>query len=155
VFDILESTCLPGDYTVTVSHLEIYQEELHDLLSPHNEAESLTARLSKKRYTTSLALAQAMQKKGIQMTYDPKTNKASAVDAMRNGRLIGPMADILRSRIMKARLEEVELDKKRKLTITSDEDKGVYITNLTERRGKYSKAKESERERASRIWKAL
>ena len=63
---------------------------------------------------------------------------------MRNGRLIGPMADILRSRIMKARLEEVELDKKRKLTITSDEDKGVYITNLTERRGKYSKAKESE-----------
>ena len=77
VFDILESTCLPGDYTVTVSHLEIYQEELHDLLSPHNEAESLTARLSKKRYTTSLALAQAMQKKGIQMTYDPKTNKAS------------------------------------------------------------------------------
>jgi hypothetical protein len=66
---------------------------------------------------------------------------------MRNGRLIGPMADILRSRIMKARLEEVELDKKRKLTITSDEDKGVYITNLTERRGKYFQS-ERERKRA-------
>ena len=76
---LLESTCLPGDYTVTVSHLEIYQEELHDLLSPHNEAESLTARLSKKRYTTSLALAQAMQKKGIQMTYDPKTNRLGSI----------------------------------------------------------------------------
>ena len=28
---------LTGDYTITVSHLEIYQEELNDLLSPHNE----------------------------------------------------------------------------------------------------------------------
>ena len=133
VFDVLESTCAPGDYEVKVSHLEIYQEILHDLLSPHNAAESLTARLSKRKHTTSLALAMAMQRKGIQMKYDPNANQAMAIDAMRNGRLIGPMADVLRARIMKARLEEVEQEKKTKLSITSDDDKGVFVKNLTER----------------------
>ena len=155
---------LTGDYTITVSHLEIYQEELNDLLSPHNEvrfmyisfqdssslvvvvlllflayilsdnlkqmfftnrlfslsralsrvlsralspalsralslsrslfnhkAESLTARLSKRKFTTSLALAQAMQRKGIAMTYDPKANQAMAIEALRQGRVFGPM----------------------------------------------------------------
>jgi hypothetical protein len=73
----------PGDYEVTVSHLEIYQEELNDLLSPLNDAESLTARLSKRRFTTSLALATALKKRGIQITYDPKQNHSLAVDALR------------------------------------------------------------------------
>jgi len=34
---------------------------------------------------------------------------------------------------MQARLDEVEEDKKRVLTITSDEERGVYVNNLTER----------------------
>lgn len=136
VFDVLESTCAPGDYEVTVSHLEIYQEELNDLLAPHNDAESLTARLSKRKFTTSLALAAALRKKGIQVTYDPKQNQAMAVDALRHGRMFGPLGEVLRSRIIKARLDEVEKDKHTKLKIALDEDRGVVVRNLTERRVK-------------------
>ena len=136
VFDVLESTCQAGDYEVTVSHLEIYQEELNDLLAPYNEAESLTARLSKRRFTTSLALATMLKKKGIQITYDPKQNQALAMDALRHGRSFGPLGDVLRSRIMQARLDEVERDKVTKLNIALDENRGVVVRNLTERRVK-------------------
>lgn len=133
IYDLLQSTCMPGDYEITVSHLEIYQEELNDLLSPHNEAETLTARLSKRRFTTSLALAQAAKKRGVNLVYDPSANARMAVDALRNGRLIGPLGDVLRSRIMAARLKEVDRDHATQLRIIDNDERGVIVKNLTER----------------------
>jgi hypothetical protein len=133
VYDLLQSTCMPGDYEITVSHLEIYQEELNDLLSPHNEAESLTARLSKRKFTTSLALAEAAKKRGVNLVYDPSANARMSVDALRNGRLIGPLGDVLRSRIMAARLKEVDRDRATLLRIVDDHERGVIVKNLTER----------------------
>ncbi len=137
VFDVLASTCASaGDYEVTVSHLEIYQEEMHDLLSPHNDAESLTARLSKRQFTTSLALAQQAKKNGIDIVYDPGYHQRTSIEALRNGRLMGPLGDVLRARMLSARLREVENDNNTRLRIGVDEERGVVVRNLTERRVK-------------------
>ena len=48
--------------------------------------------------------------------------------------MFGPLGDVLRSRIMQARLDEVEKNRTTHLDIAHDEDRGVVVRNLTERK---------------------
>ncbi len=48
--------------------------------------------------------------------------------------MFGPLGDVLRSRIMQARLDEVEKNRTTQLDIAHDEDRGVVVRNLTERK---------------------
>lgn len=62
VFDYLNRAS-GTDYTVKVSHLEIYNEELSDLLATGDEEQM------QQKFTTSKALLAAAKKRGIQMQY--------------------------------------------------------------------------------------
>ena len=81
LFEILMSTVKVGDWDITVSHLEIYQEELTDLLAPDELRNTLSARLASENITTSKALVAAAAKRGVHMKLDTRGTKRKALIA--------------------------------------------------------------------------
>ena len=64
------STTSSADWNVSVSHLEIYQEQLTDLLAPDELRNTLSARLATENITTSQALVDAAAKRGVIIKLD-------------------------------------------------------------------------------------
>lgn len=60
------------EFTITVSHLEIYNEELADLLAPDYGTTELERMRDVNRRTTSRSLWAAARRRGINMIYLPK-----------------------------------------------------------------------------------
>ena len=64
-----------AEFSITVSHLEIYNEELADLLSPDYGTTDMERQRAISRRTTSRSLWQAARRRGINMIYMAKGNK--------------------------------------------------------------------------------
>ena len=127
LFEILMSTVKMGDWDISVSHLEIYQEELTDLLAPDELRNTLSARLASENITTSKALVTAAAKRGVAMKLDTRGTKRKALIDQSSR-----MAIIDDAAIFEARALQIQKEQSRKLRIRRDPVKGMEVMNLTE-----------------------
>lgn len=129
IFEILMSTVDTKDWNVSVSHLEIYQEHLTDLLAPDELRNTLSARLATENITTSQALVDAAAKRGVVIK----------LDASKHGKVRKKLVNASSRMALKTdgeqefldRLEKVAYEQSRKLRIRKTDDKGMEVMNLT------------------------
>jgi hypothetical protein len=128
IFEILMSTVQEGDWDISVSHLEIYQEQLTDLLAPDELRNTLSARLDNDNITTSQALVDAAAKRGIVMKFDSRGDKRKKL--IDESSRLGIPADEMAT--FQARAKKLALEQSRRLWIRKDPEKGMEVMNLTE-----------------------
>ena len=87
VFEALTTTTT--DHTVEVSHLEIYNEELTDLLAPDHEAVAQRLIRRRRSFTTSRALVEAAKKRGVEMTFMGPAQAAALAQSASESNLPG------------------------------------------------------------------
>ena len=111
--------------TVTISHLEIYNDELGDLQRPKGLATPRTVAVRRDRRTTSsLALVAAAKKRGVAMRYVPAAQLADPIDYGSGDR--GETA------LWRQRVAAAVAAHQRRLKICYDPERGVVVQGLSE-----------------------
>lgn len=107
-----------AEFCITVSHLEIYNEELADLLSPDYGTTDMQRQRAISRRTTSRSLWQAARRRGINMIYMSKALKAGGSGAEESDTDM----DVGTPRTARGR----------GLRVVKDPSRGVIVDGLTE-----------------------
>ena len=129
IFEILLSTVDSRDWNVSVSHLEIYQEQLTDLLAPDELRNTLSARLATENITTSQALVDAAAKRGVVIKLDTSKHGKARKKLINSSSRMSLKTDGEQEFL--DRLEQVAYEQAHKLRIRKTDDKGMEVMNLT------------------------